>query len=150
MQKNRTKVYIRKFVLKENVATMRSLYLSRPENLKDEHAYGLEVTASYSPYKWWRLNTDLNFLSYFCVSGEVQQGIVNSFPFQSDVTSLRFSWTGFEADMEIVNYYAGVSLQFPAFDNETRDCSFFMYKSQSVFDVSPLEVGLPFHFLVES
>ena len=36
--------------------------LSRPENLKDEHAYGLEFTIAYNPFKWWRINSDLNFL----------------------------------------------------------------------------------------
>ncbi len=35
--------------------------LSRPENLKDENAYGFEFTFSYNPVKWWRINGDLNF-----------------------------------------------------------------------------------------
>ncbi|MEZ5041649.1 MAG: outer membrane beta-barrel family protein [Saprospiraceae bacterium] len=32
-----------------------------PMNLATENAYGLEVTYSMTPYKWWRLNGDLNF-----------------------------------------------------------------------------------------
>lgn len=32
-----------------------------PQNLATEDAYGLEVTYSMNPYKWWRLNGDLNF-----------------------------------------------------------------------------------------
>lgn len=34
---------------------------SIPQNLATENAYGLEVTYSMNPYKWWRLNGDLNF-----------------------------------------------------------------------------------------
>lgn len=32
-----------------------------PQNLATENAYGLEVTYSINPYKWWRVNGDLNF-----------------------------------------------------------------------------------------
>lgn len=32
-----------------------------PQNLATEDAYGLEVTYSITPYKWWRVNGDLNF-----------------------------------------------------------------------------------------
>ena len=49
--------------------------LSRPENLKDEHAYGLEFTISYNPYKWWRLNSDLNFFRAITDGTNVQEGL---------------------------------------------------------------------------
>ncbi len=35
--------------------------ITLPQNLLTENAYGLEFTASYDPYKWWRLNADFNF-----------------------------------------------------------------------------------------
>jgi len=35
---------------------------SRPENLKNEQAYGLEFTAGYTPVPWWKL--DFNFNLY--------------------------------------------------------------------------------------
>ena len=35
--------------------------ISKPENLNTENAYGLEFTMNYSPWKWWKLDTDLNF-----------------------------------------------------------------------------------------
>lgn len=34
---------------------------SMPVNLSVQDAYGLEVTLSYSPYRWWALNGDFNF-----------------------------------------------------------------------------------------
>ena len=49
--------------------------LSRPENLKDEHAYGLEFTISYNPYKWWRVNSDLNFFRAITDGTNVQEGL---------------------------------------------------------------------------
>lgn len=33
----------------------------RPENLATEDAYGLEVIASISPYKWWKSDWNINF-----------------------------------------------------------------------------------------
>lgn len=35
--------------------------VTKPENLLTEDAFGLEFTASWNPYKWWRLNSDFNF-----------------------------------------------------------------------------------------
>jgi len=49
--------------------------LSRPENLKDEHAYGLEFTLSYSPFKWWRINGDMNFFRAITDGTNVQEGL---------------------------------------------------------------------------
>ncbi|MBK7938898.1 MAG: TonB-dependent receptor [Lewinellaceae bacterium] len=34
---------------------------TRPENLSKEDAFGLEFTASYSPYKWWKVDGNFNF-----------------------------------------------------------------------------------------
>ena len=35
--------------------------LSTPINLATEYRYGFEFTLNYSPYKWWKLNSNLNF-----------------------------------------------------------------------------------------
>jgi hypothetical protein len=32
-----------------------------PENLSTENAYGLEFTANYSPFEWWKLDGNFNF-----------------------------------------------------------------------------------------
>ena len=68
-------------------------------------------------------------------------GTISAPWYQSDVTSLRFSWADFEADMEIVNYYAGVSSQLPEFDNETQPCSYYFVEQSAVFDIARLEVS---------
>lgn len=36
-------------------------FLTRPENLLSEDAYGLEFVASYNPAKWWTINGSFNF-----------------------------------------------------------------------------------------
>ena len=36
-------------------------FLTRPENLLSEDAFGLEFVASYNPVKWWTLNGSFNF-----------------------------------------------------------------------------------------
>ena len=35
--------------------------LSTPINLATEYRFGFEVTLNYSPYKWWKLNSNFNF-----------------------------------------------------------------------------------------
>ncbi len=44
--------------------------LSQPENLLTEDSYGLEVTTSYDPYRWWRLSADFNFFRAITEGGE--------------------------------------------------------------------------------
>ncbi|OIN56223.1 outer membrane beta-barrel family protein [Arsenicibacter rosenii] len=34
---------------------------TRPENLATENSYGAEFTASYTPYKWWKIDGSMNF-----------------------------------------------------------------------------------------
>ena len=38
--------------------------LSTPINLATEVRYGFEFTLNYSPYKWWKLNTNFNFYKF--------------------------------------------------------------------------------------
>ena len=62
--------------------------LSRPENLKDEHAYGLELTLSYSPFKWWRINSDANFFRAITDGTNVQEGLkADTYAIRGRVTS---------------------------------------------------------------
>ncbi|MEC4005228.1 TonB-dependent receptor [Flavobacterium sp. SUN052] len=35
--------------------------LTTPVNLSDEYRYGFEFNINYSPYKWWKLNSNFNF-----------------------------------------------------------------------------------------
>jgi outer membrane receptor protein involved in Fe transport len=38
--------------------------LSTPINLATEYRYGFEFTLNYSPYKWWKLNSNFNFYKF--------------------------------------------------------------------------------------
>lgn len=38
--------------------------LSTPINLATEFRYGFEFTLNYSPYKWWKINTNFNFYKF--------------------------------------------------------------------------------------
>ena len=67
--------------------------LSRPENLKDEHAYGLEFTLSYNPVKWWRLNSDLNFYRAITDGSNIREGIgSDTYTMQGRLTSRTTLW----------------------------------------------------------
>lgn len=35
--------------------------ITRPENLATENAYGLELTSSYNPFDWWKIDGNFNF-----------------------------------------------------------------------------------------
>ncbi|XP_070206105.1 uncharacterized protein [Littorina saxatilis] len=73
-------------------------------------------------------------------SGDVTAGHVDASAYQSSTDSLRFWWVGFDSDMVITHYYAGISSQPPAWDNDTHDCSVFLHNHTDLFDVRPLEV----------
>lgn len=57
---------------------------TRPENLSTENAYGAEFTASYTPYKWWKLDGNLNFFR------AITDGANLDASFKSDT----YSWLG--------------------------------------------------------
>jgi outer membrane receptor protein involved in Fe transport len=49
--------------------------VSQPENLLTEDAFGLEVTTSYDPYKWWRLSADFNFFRAITDGGNIDESL---------------------------------------------------------------------------
>ena len=49
--------------------------VTRPHNLRQERAFGLEFTSGYQPYKWWKLDLNLNFF-YSDVDG---RNVLNGF-----------------------------------------------------------------------
>ncbi len=57
-------------------------FLTRPENLLSEDAFGLEFVASYSPAKWWTLNGSFNFFRAIIDGGNLGEA------FQADT----YSW----------------------------------------------------------
>ena len=58
--------------------------VSKPQNLATEDAYGLEATIAYTPWEWWRLNSDWNF--YRSIVDGSNQG--------ENLGSDNFSWFG--------------------------------------------------------
>lgn len=78
--------------------------LSRPENLKDENAYGLEFTISYNPNKWWRLNSDLNFYRAITDGTNVQPDLMSdTYTMQGRLTSRMTFWK--EIDFQLRGSY---------------------------------------------
>ena len=74
--------------------------LSRPENLKDEHAYGLEFTVSYTPYKWWRINSDLNFFRAITDGSNISEDLkADTYTMRGRATSRMTFWK--EVDMQL-------------------------------------------------
>lgn len=55
---------------------------TRPENLNYEQAYGLEFSSSYTPYRWWKLDLNLNIFR-----SEVDGSNINP-----DFTNTTTSW----------------------------------------------------------
>lgn len=53
-------------------------FLTRPENLLSEDAYGLEFVLSYNPFKWWTINGSFNFFRAIVDGGNLGES------FQSD------------------------------------------------------------------
>jgi outer membrane receptor for ferrienterochelin and colicins len=45
--------------------------LATPINLSHENRFGFEFTLNYSPYKWWRLNSNFNFFQSSIVGNNV-------------------------------------------------------------------------------
>lgn len=79
--------------------------ISRPENLATEDAFGLELTGSYNPFKWWR--NDMDFNLFYAKTDGTNLGE----SFQAETVSwftrytTRFKWQ--EADFQIrFNYRA--------------------------------------------
>jgi outer membrane receptor protein involved in Fe transport len=80
--------------------------VSRPENLKNEKSYGLEVTASYNPYKWWRLNGDVNFFKSTIDGSNFQEGLtVDAYSMQGRATSRMTLWKKTDVQLRL-SYYA--------------------------------------------
>ncbi|KAL8573311.1 hypothetical protein ACOMHN_032773 [Nucella lapillus] len=73
-------------------------------------------------------------------SGTITPGEIKVSRYQASDSSIRFSWTGFDSDMGITHFYAGVSSTPPPVDNNTHDCSQLMQNmSSSVLDVRALQ-----------
>ena len=55
---------------------------TRPENLLDENAFGLEFVGQYSPAKWWKMDLNFNFF----------RSITDGSNINTDYTSDTYSW----------------------------------------------------------
>ncbi|MCB0585323.1 MAG: TonB-dependent receptor [Phaeodactylibacter sp.] len=70
----------------ERIRTLREdgTTLTRPENLATEDAYGLDVTFSASPAKWWDLDGNVNFY----------RSIINGNNIDTSFTADALTWNG--------------------------------------------------------
>ena len=60
----------------------------RPENLATRNSFGFEFTYSFNPYKWWRVNGDLNFYR------SITEGTVIVDSETINLSADAFSWNG--------------------------------------------------------
>ncbi len=77
---------------------------TRPENLATEDAFGAEVTASYSPYKWWKLDGNFNFYRAI-TDGEVgeQSFYADTYGWDTRFTSRVTFWK--DLDFQVRYHY---------------------------------------------
>jgi len=64
--------------------------LSTPINLNTELRYGFEFTLNYSPFKWWKLNSNFNFYKFDLKGNDVytnSQNVVVTTNFDNSATS---------------------------------------------------------------
>lgn len=57
-------------------------FLTRPENLATQDAFGIDVAGSYEPYPWWRLDANANFF----------RSIINGENVDESLSSDTYSW----------------------------------------------------------
>ena len=64
--------------------------LSTPINLDLEERFGVELTANFSPYKWWKINTNFNIFNSN-IAGDYSYSLLNSNVLANDNFSRKSS-----------------------------------------------------------
>ncbi|WP_333662707.1 TonB-dependent receptor domain-containing protein [Chishuiella changwenlii] len=54
----------RQYTRLEDNNTYQNVFVSKPINVGDEDRYGLDLTATYRPFKWWNLMFNVNLFGY--------------------------------------------------------------------------------------
>ena len=67
------------------------IILSSPINLATEYRTGFEFTLNYSPYKWWKLNSNFNFF-YVETNGDFNYIDFNGNPISQNFDNSTTSW----------------------------------------------------------
>ena len=65
--------------------------ISSPINLATEYRSGFEFTLNYSPYKWWKLNSNFNFY-YIKTEGDYKYNDFNNVPIVQNFDFEATSW----------------------------------------------------------
>ena len=73
-------------------------------------------------------------------SGQVIPGRVTVSSYQSSVDTVRFSWEGFDSDMTITHYYAGISSGRPSLGGSSQDFAELRPAVSDQMDIYPLTV----------
>ncbi len=75
------------------ITTQTPVTLATPVNLSKENRYGFELNLNYTPYKWWRLNSNINvFKSELKGSYSYIIDVPNQQTINTDVNTTAFSW----------------------------------------------------------
>ncbi len=56
-----------------------SVTYTAPQNVNEQHSYGIELTGSYKPISWWRLNGTFNFFGSELDARDIENGRQVSF-----------------------------------------------------------------------
>lgn len=67
--------------------------LTTPSNLGLQYRAGLEVTLNYSPFRWWRINSNVNFFRNE-TQGEFFFETTDGDTFYQNFDNVAFAWTG--------------------------------------------------------
>lgn len=103
----------------ERIVLVDSVGFSRmfPVNLATQNAYGLEGNVSYSPWKWWRLNTNFNFYRAITEGTYQEQRLFSdTYTWQTRSTSQMTLWQTWE-------FQAGINYRAPQRTPQGRDLS---------------------------
>lgn len=67
------------------------IILSTPINLATEYRFGFEFTLNYSPFKWWKLNSNFNFFRNE-TQGDYTYMSADNISITEDLNNTAYSW----------------------------------------------------------
>lgn len=77
-----------------------TLFITKPQNLATENAYGLEVTFSYNPQKWMRVSGDVNLFRAITDGTNFGQSFESdTYTMSSRITSMITLWKELETQV---------------------------------------------------
>lgn len=75
----------------DNTTVLVPIILSTPINLATEYRFGFEFTLNYSPFKWWKLNSNFNFFRNE-TQGDYTYMNADNISVTEDLNNTAYSW----------------------------------------------------------